>query len=237
VPAGLVVRGRVVDAESGAAIPATQVFIPERDIGVLTAQDGTFTLFLPGAAGADSSQMTLVAQRIGYGQMARGLTVRSGDTLLADITLTEQALMLDEIVVTGIPSSAQRRAIGNSVTVAGAAASDSRTEATIPGVAWTSQGRDPAEARAGFGLLTVPGLPVRGIDVGTLDGAPVVRVLQELREGVFLTLFLAESELSPSRLEGAGGAVATMARRDGVWVLGSAPMAPDSLVVMLERLR
>ena len=53
--------------------------------------------------------------RIGYRVEEATVTVASGGTVVQDFTLTEEALQLDEVIVTGTAGGQQRRAIGNAV--------------------------------------------------------------------------------------------------------------------------
>jgi hypothetical protein len=228
-----VISGRVVDATSGAPLPATQVFIPDRDLGVLSGTDGTFTLSVPG-----TGAFTVVAQRIGYGQAEQDLSVRTGDTVSTDFRLREQSIQLDEIVVTGTPTGTQRPAIGNTASAAPDAAETTPVGPTLAGIdAWAPRGRAAAEAAVGFSLLTVPDLPVRAIEVGALAGTPIVRVLQELRGGGVLALFQSSSGLSARSLEGVGASALASVRRGTVAVVASAPLSTDSMAALLTRLR
>jgi Mg-chelatase subunit ChlD len=63
--------------------------------------------------------VTVVAQRIGYAEARQTGTLVSGANTV-DFTLTEEALRLDEVIVTGTVSPVQRRATANVVTTAAA---------------------------------------------------------------------------------------------------------------------
>src|SRR5690606_24578621 len=58
---------------------------------------------------------TFSAQRIGYRTSTAEVTVADNQTATLNFTLSEDALALDEVVVTGTPGATQRRAIGNVV--------------------------------------------------------------------------------------------------------------------------
>jgi len=104
------IAGRVFDAASGQPIPAAQVFISDLDIGVLSQQNGSYLL-----ANVPVGPRSVTVQRIGYRQLAQTVTVAAGQTAVLDFRITEEALALDEIIVTGTPGGTQRRAIGNTV--------------------------------------------------------------------------------------------------------------------------
>ena len=104
------VAGRVVDAESGQTVPAAQVFISDLDIGVLTQQNGSYILL-----NVPVGQHTVTVQRIGYREAEQTANVTAGETVVLDFRISEEALQLDEIIITGTPGGTQRRAIGNTV--------------------------------------------------------------------------------------------------------------------------
>src|SRR5688572_22130904 len=116
------VTGRVTDQRSGQPLAAVQVFIAGSGIGALSQQNGRFLLLnLP------AGTHTLTAERIGYRSVTATVMVAAGQTVVQDFQLAEQALGLDEIIVTGTPGGTQRRAIGNSVTSVSATEVTQRT--------------------------------------------------------------------------------------------------------------
>ena len=104
------IAGRVLDAANGQPIPAAQVFISDLDLGVLSQQNGSYLL-----SNVPVGPRSVTVQRIGYRQLAQSVTVAAGQTAVLDFRISEEALALDEIIVTGTPGGTQRRAIGNTV--------------------------------------------------------------------------------------------------------------------------
>jgi TonB-linked SusC/RagA family outer membrane protein len=105
------VAGQVRDSRTGEPMSAVQVFIAQLDLGVLTQQNGRYVLLnVP----AGSHELTV--QRIGYAAATRSVTVGDGEAVVENFDLVEEALQLDEVIVTGTPGGTQRRAIGNTVT-------------------------------------------------------------------------------------------------------------------------
>ncbi|MBM4185565.1 MAG: SusC/RagA family TonB-linked outer membrane protein [Gemmatimonadetes bacterium] len=104
------VTGRVIDAQTGQPLTAAQVFIAELDIGVLSLQNGNYTL-----QNVPAGARLVRVQRIGYSEATQTAMVTAGQTVVLDFRISEQALQLDEIIITGTPGGTQRRAIGNSV--------------------------------------------------------------------------------------------------------------------------
>ena len=107
---GGTVTGRVLDAQRGLPIPAVQVFIANLELGGLTQQNGRYLL-----QNVPAGTHTLSVSRIGYRTTEVQVTVGGGQTVEQDFTMTEEALQLDEIIVTGTAGGTRRRAIGNSV--------------------------------------------------------------------------------------------------------------------------
>jgi len=107
---GGTITGRVVDASTGQAIAAVQVFISALDIGGLTQQSGRYLL-----QNVPAGTHTLSVSRIGYRTTEAEVTVAGGQTVEQNFSLAGEALQLEAIVVTGTPGGTQRRAIGHAV--------------------------------------------------------------------------------------------------------------------------
>src|SRR5690349_12285290 len=105
------VTGRIVDAATNQPMAAVQVSITGTGIGALSHNTGRYLLL-----NVPLGTHTVTAQRIGYKTVSAQVNVTAGATVVHDFTLAEEALGLDEIIVTGTPGGTQRRAIGNSVT-------------------------------------------------------------------------------------------------------------------------
>lgn len=110
------VAGRVSDSATRRALASAQVFIPGTTRGALTDQNGEFVLVnvSPGAA-------TLRVRIVGYGDQEVEVIVSAGETVRTDFQLSQTAISLDEIVVTGTPGGATRRSLGNAISTINAA--------------------------------------------------------------------------------------------------------------------
>lgn len=104
------VAGTVVDADTGTPLQGAQVSVEGTGLGSLTGAEGEYSI-----REVPAGEQTVVVQLIGYGSDRATVTVTAGQTATADFELSEQALALDEIVVTGTAGGQQRRAIGNVV--------------------------------------------------------------------------------------------------------------------------
>ncbi len=99
-----------VTATSLAPLSEVQVFLIGSQMGGLTAANGRYLIrnVAPGT-------YEIRAIRIGYETVTQSVTVAAGQTAVVNFTLADQALGLDEIVVTGTAGAARRREVGNSI--------------------------------------------------------------------------------------------------------------------------
>ena len=102
--------GILTDAASGRPLEAGQVFIEGTGLGGLSNASGRY-LILNVPAGTH----TLRAQLLGYAEMEQTVTVTDGESTIANFALSQQALSLDEVVVTGTAGQARRREVGNTI--------------------------------------------------------------------------------------------------------------------------
>ncbi len=222
----VVVSGRVLD-DRGDPLSSAQVFVSGGDVGALTGPDGSYSLRLPPRARSDSAGVDLTVERIGFGPQTRTLAGLAGDTVVADFRLEERALQLDEVVVTGTAPSTPRRSLGNSVQ-------------SLSPSPWIAATRSAADDALGTPLRTIPGLEVLSIEVGAgggQDGLPIVRVRQELGDGITLTLMEGRSDASREQWPVTADGSVDSIRVGDLLITGTAAVSPESLRAMLESLR
>jgi len=107
------ITGKVLEDGTRAPITAAQLRIDGTNTGVLSRDDGAFTI-----VGAPTRDVILVVRRLGY-PMTR--VPVSASTNSVDIVLKKDVLNLDQVVVTGQASGISRRNLANDVaTVSGA---------------------------------------------------------------------------------------------------------------------
>ncbi len=106
------VSGTVRDQGTGDPVAAAQVFIEGLNLGTLTQSNGTYTL-----ADVPAGTHTLTVQFLGYRSESVSITVAAGQSVVQNFFLSQQALQLDELVVTGTAAASRVREIGNSVAV------------------------------------------------------------------------------------------------------------------------
>lgn len=156
-----------------APVPGALVSVASLGIQGLTNQVGAFRLPLPPEVAGRRD--TVRARAIGFNPQAVPLTLTAGTNRL-DLTLIEQAVALDEIVVTGTAGSQERRAQGADVTVVDAARLVPLLPiATVPDVL---QGRvaglnlTPSSGSSGEGQRIL----IRGASTVSLSNEPLVFV-------------------------------------------------------------
>lgn len=104
------VRGRVVAAGNLRPLVGAQVSIPNTGRGSLTNAQGEFLI-----VNVPTGNQAVRVQMIGYGAQEQTVTVAAGQAATTEFRLAEEALALDEVVVTGTAGTARRREIGNSI--------------------------------------------------------------------------------------------------------------------------
>ncbi|MGE0160919.1 MAG: SusC/RagA family TonB-linked outer membrane protein [Gemmatimonadales bacterium] len=165
------IAGRVLDAGTNSPIPAAQVFIADLDLGVLSQNNGSYLL-----PNVPAGPRTVTVQRIGYRQVTQNVTVAAGQTAVLDFRISEEALALDEIIVTGTPGGTQRRAIGNTVTTVGVA--QVAQDVAISNMQDLLAGRTPGLQYNVMNGTVGTGSPVRirGVSSFTLGQNPIIIV-------------------------------------------------------------
>jgi outer membrane receptor protein involved in Fe transport len=104
------IAGRVTASGVGQPVPGVQVFIPGTSFGGLTDADGRYRL-----AEVPAGEVQLRVEMIGYSDDARTVTVSASQVATVDFELQPDALLLDELVVTGQAGQARRREVGNAI--------------------------------------------------------------------------------------------------------------------------
>ncbi len=125
--------GQVVDAQSARPLTDAQISIPGTGIGALSNASGRFTL-----VNVPVGEQTLRVQLIGYSQESRTVSVMAGQTSQENFRLEQDAISLDEIVVTGVGAETERRKLSTSVDVISA---DEISQAPVTSVDQLLQGR------------------------------------------------------------------------------------------------
>jgi TonB-dependent SusC/RagA subfamily outer membrane receptor len=162
------ISGVVVEAQSQRPIAGAQVTVQGQTRSALTDPEGRFRII-----GVQGTRVTLQVDRLGFSRATRQVDV--GQTGLR-VNLSESALSLDAVVVTGTPGGAERRAVGNAVSVVDAA--EIVREQPVNSVQDLLNGRSP-------GVVIIPAtgnvgggsrIRVRGVSSLSLAQEPLIYV-------------------------------------------------------------
>ena len=103
------VTGRVVEATSGAPVPAVQVNVVGTNLGGISAQNGEFTI-----RNVPAGQQRVRAIRVGFAESVQAVTVAAGQTATITFRMSAAAVTLSPVVTTA--TGEQRRVeVGNAV--------------------------------------------------------------------------------------------------------------------------
>jgi TonB-dependent SusC/RagA subfamily outer membrane receptor len=155
------ITGQVTAASSGAPMSAVQVYLAGTGTGTLTNSAGRYLLL-----NVPAGSYTIQVERIGYERATQEVTIAAGETVSRDFALGEEALGLDELVVTGTAGASRRREVGNSI---GQLNTDNLTE-PLANVTNLLQGR------------------VSGVSVSSTSGSPGGGTAIRLRGNVSATM-------------------------------------------------
>lgn len=180
------VAGVVVDGRAGRPLEGARVTVPGQTTVVRTNAAGAFRI-----GGLSGDSVTLRVSVIGYRPLTR--TVALGRTDLR-FEMLEQAVNLQEVVVTGTAGGAEKRTIGNSV--ATVRASEIQEVAPAPDLTNLLNGRAagvvviPGTGQVGAG----PRIRIRGMNSFSLNDQPLlyvdgVRVNNEVATGIVVQAF------------------------------------------------
>ncbi len=165
------ITGQVSDSQTGQPVAAAQVFINTLSLGVLTQQNGRYVL-----ANVPPGPHDVSVRRIGFRDVSQRVVVGAGESVNIDFLITQAALQLDQIVVTGTPGGTQRRAVGN--VVASISAEDLTERAPINNMQDLLTGRTPGVnfGRASGNIGGGSEVRIRGFSSLTLGQQPLIYV-------------------------------------------------------------
>ena len=148
------IRGTAVDANTREPLAGVQVYVPTTTLGTLTNASGAFLL-----PNVPVGEVAVTAQLIGYGAARREVTVTEGEATTLTLELSQSAIALDEIVVTGAGQATQKKKLGNTVATIN---TDKLLEtAPVANVSEVLMGREPGVAALPTGGVAGEGTKIR----------------------------------------------------------------------------
>ena len=103
------ITGRVTSS-TGQTLASAQVYLVGTGLGTLTGANGRYNI-----VNVPAGTYRLRAELIGNRTVEEAITVQASQATTQDFVLREEALGLDQIVVTGTAGAARRREVGNSI--------------------------------------------------------------------------------------------------------------------------
>ncbi|HEX7049337.1 MAG TPA: SusC/RagA family TonB-linked outer membrane protein [Longimicrobiales bacterium] len=110
------IRGQVIDGVTRRPLGGAQVVVEGTQLGGLANANGEFVI-----VNVPAGAQTVRVEMLGYSEVQREVTVPAGEAVIVDFELSQAAIELNEIVVTGTAGGTVKRAIGNSVSAVNAA--------------------------------------------------------------------------------------------------------------------
>lgn len=146
------ISGKVTDA-GGKGITGISVIIRNTEFGAYTNEEGSYQI----NADLKAGKYTLGFSGIGYKSAEQSLSIGDESSYTFDIQLAEDALKLDEVVVTGVSAGTTRKQLGSYVSTVKA---DQLTKGATGNVLAALQGKT-----AGAQIIQNNGDPAGGISV------------------------------------------------------------------------
>ena len=109
------ITGHVIDKKSGEHVPYVTISIKNTTIG--TVSDATGHYLLKNLPVGDA---TLAAEAVGYKSVEKKITLKTNNTLEVHFTIEEQALSMDEVVVSATRNETNKKSSATIVNVASA---------------------------------------------------------------------------------------------------------------------
>ncbi|MEM9142755.1 MAG: carboxypeptidase-like regulatory domain-containing protein, partial [Bacteroidota bacterium] len=140
--------GTVTDAGNGIPIPGASLVLENLSIGAGADFDGNYAFSTTLAQG----EYVLVVSSLGYSTKRIPITLGTSVQITTDVTLSEDLLSLDEVVVTGTTVGVNKRTLGNAISSVkaedlvnnGAIAVDQAISGKITGALVQQNSGDPA---------------------------------------------------------------------------------------------
>lgn len=141
-----VIKGKVSDASGG--VPGATVKIDGTAFGTMTDLEGSYTL----NANLNSGRYKISVSSVGYATKVQEVNLDNQTVITLDVTLKDDVMNLDEVVVTGSTIRTSRRELGNAISAVnadqlketGSSNLVSALQGKVPGAQITQNSGDPA---------------------------------------------------------------------------------------------
>lgn len=166
-----VITGSVVDAATLRPLSSVQVSVPEAGLGTITDTRGQFLI-----PNVPAGPVRVRLQLIGFAVADSVVSVVAGQTASVNFALTQEALQLDGVVVTGTAGRQERRAQG--ATISNVNVAQITEVASVQSVTEVLQGRIPGvSVSQGSGVTgSAQQIRIRGASSISLSNEPLIYV-------------------------------------------------------------
>jgi len=165
------VFGSVTDRGTGQPIDAARAQLVGTSLASATDTRGAFIL-----RGVRPGTYVVRVSRIGFRPETAPVTIAGNDTARVTLTLTQSAVELDQVVVTGTGGAVEKRKIGSSMGVVDMQALQEQTAVTDIGQALASKVTGLRSVSVGGGAGAARDLRIRGTASFSLSQRPVIYI-------------------------------------------------------------
>jgi TonB-linked SusC/RagA family outer membrane protein len=103
------VRGQLIDVTTRRPVDGAEVYVVGTDLRTLSNANGRFEL------NVRAGEVAVRVRRFGYASVTKRATVTPGEAVTVDFELSQAAIGLDVVVVTGAGAETEKRKLGNTV--------------------------------------------------------------------------------------------------------------------------
>jgi TonB-dependent starch-binding outer membrane protein SusC len=96
-------------SSDGAPVPGATVQVLKTSKGVVADDNGTYTL-----TGLDAGTLIVKFTSVGFGETEKIVTLKAGETMTLNVSLTNDDKFLEQVVVTGLSINAKQKELGTS---------------------------------------------------------------------------------------------------------------------------
>jgi TonB-linked SusC/RagA family outer membrane protein len=162
--------GTITHSGSEQPLPYITVSVAGTTRGAQTNPQGRFRI-----VGVPAGNVLLNIRGLGFRSATQAVTVAAGDSARVNLALTPTALQLDQVVITGVGATTEKRKLGNTVATIDARALEN---APVKSVSEVLQGREPGVVALPSGGLVGEGakIRVRGGSSLSQSNEPIVYV-------------------------------------------------------------
>jgi outer membrane receptor protein involved in Fe transport len=106
------IKGRIREVNTKTVIPGASIQIKGLNLGAIANVDGSYVI-----QNVPLGKQTLLVSAVGYGKIGIDIFIKADEELIHDCYLTESAVGLDEVVITGVNSETRRKEIPADISV------------------------------------------------------------------------------------------------------------------------